>query len=115
MVEVAYSLISSSTEGVNLVESTKPLLQQAIEQPSKVKNLRTSKTSWKIEVAVIGAGSFARSMHLPNLRSLSDLYRIRAIVERDGVQARLTADQFGANNASIQVDDVLANPAIKWL
>jgi predicted dehydrogenase len=54
-------------------------------------------------------------MHLPNLQKLSDMYHIRAIVERNGAQAKLTADQFGADYASSQVDDVLADPDINMV
>ena len=50
----------------------------------------------KINVALIGAGGFAKSFHLPNLKELSSSYNIHAIVDKNGGSARAAADQFGA-------------------
>lgn len=60
-----------------------------------------------INVAVIGAGGFAKSVHLPNLQRLSDLYSIRAIVSATGSNAKETAKQFGATYCSTDYHDVL--------
>jgi predicted dehydrogenase len=64
----------------------------------------------KIRVAIIGAGSFARAVHLPNLRSLSDRYQIRAIVSRTGHNAAEVARQFDAVYASTDVVKALSDP-----
>jgi len=66
----------------------------------------------KINIAVIGAGSFAKSMHLPNLQRLSHLYHIRAIVSATGSNAKATAQQFGADYASTSYEDVLNDPDV---
>jgi predicted dehydrogenase/threonine dehydrogenase-like Zn-dependent dehydrogenase len=66
----------------------------------------------KINIAVIGAGSFAKSMHLPNLQRLSHLYHIRAIVSATGSNAKATAQQFGADYASTNYEDVLNDPDV---
>ena len=66
----------------------------------------------RIRIAVIGAGSFARGMHLPNLQKLSDLYHIRAIVSSTGLNAKTTAEQFGADYASTNYQDVLDDPQV---
>ena len=65
-----------------------------------------------IRVGVIGAGSFARGMHLPNLRELSDHYSIRAVASRTGHNATTTAAQFGAAYATTEVDRVLEDPDV---
>ena len=66
----------------------------------------------RIRIAVIGAGSFARGMHLPNLQKLSDLYHIRAIVSSTGLNAKTAAEQFGADYASTNYQDVLDDPQV---
>jgi predicted dehydrogenase len=60
-----------------------------------------------IRIAVIGAGSFAKGMHLPNLQALPDDYHIQAIVSRTGHNAQNSAIQFGANYASTDYRQVL--------
>lgn len=63
----------------------------------------------KINVALIGAGNFAKGMHLPNLQKLSDLYHLRVVVDIVGSNAKATAKQFGADYASTDYEDVLAD------
>lgn len=67
------------------------------------------KPSGKINVAVIGAGGFAKGMHLPNLQKLSDLYHLRAVVDIVGSNAKSTAERFGADYATTNYEDVLAD------
>jgi predicted dehydrogenase/threonine dehydrogenase-like Zn-dependent dehydrogenase len=74
--------------------------------------LRTQPVSGKIRIAVIGAGNFAKSTHLPNLQKLSNLYHIRAIVSGTGSNAKATAQQFGADYASTNYQDVLDDPDV---
>lgn len=69
-------------------------------------------TNDRIRVAILGAGSFARSSHLPNLKLLSDKFDIRAIVSRSGHSAASIAKQFGASYASTNYQDVLDDPDI---
>lgn len=66
----------------------------------------------RIRIAVIGASSFAKSMHLPNLQSLSDHYHIQAIVSRTGHNATTTAKQFSANYATTDYQVVLNDPEV---
>jgi len=72
--------------------------------------INPKKITGKLGVAVVGAGNFSRAMHLPNLQKLSDRYHIHAIVDRKGSQARITAQQFGAEISSTNYDDVLNDP-----
>jgi predicted dehydrogenase len=65
-----------------------------------------------IGVAVIGAGNFARAMHLPNLQQLAE-YRLRAVVSRTGHNAAETARQFGAEYAATDYAEVLADPEVR--
>ena len=74
--------------------------------------LRSRAVSGKIRIAVVGAGNFAKAVHLPNLQKLSDLYHIRAIVSGTGINALATAQQFGADYASTNYEDVLNDPEV---
>jgi predicted dehydrogenase len=71
-------------------------------------NLKSPSSSHKkIRIAVVGAGGFAKGMHLPNLRSLSNLFHLRAIISRTGTNAAETAKRFGADFASTDFKEVL--------
>ncbi|MCR9191741.1 MAG: bi-domain-containing oxidoreductase [Gammaproteobacteria bacterium] len=65
-----------------------------------------------LRLAVVGAGGFAKGMHLPNLAKLHDRYRIQAIVSRTGHNAIATAKQFDAHYASADYQDVLSDPDV---
>jgi len=66
----------------------------------------------RINVALVGAGNFAKSVHLPNLKKLSDLYHLRAIVSATGSNARDTAERFGADYCTTNLEDVLADDSV---
>jgi predicted dehydrogenase len=65
-----------------------------------------------IKLAILGAGSFARGMHIPNLKSLTDRFQIEAVVARHGPSAVATARQVGARIAATDYTEVLADPAV---
>ncbi|MEP6742955.1 MAG: bi-domain-containing oxidoreductase [bacterium] len=58
--------------------------------------------------AVIGAGSFARAYHLPNLRDNADC-ELAAIANPTGVKGREVAQEFGADYCTTDYRDVLAD------
>ena len=66
----------------------------------------------KIRIALIGAGAFAKGVHLPNIQSLSDRYHIRSVVSRTGYNATAVANQFGANYATTDFEEVLRDPDV---
>jgi len=66
----------------------------------------------RIRLALIGAGSFARGTHLPNMQSMKRLYRLRAVVNRTGPSARAVGQQYGADYVSADPKEVLADPEI---
>lgn len=59
-----------------------------------------------VGVALVGAGGFARAVHLPNLRSHRH-GELVAVMSRDGLNARETADRFDARLATTELDEVL--------
>jgi predicted dehydrogenase len=73
---------------------------------------KSNQSPGRIRVAVLGAGSFARSSHLPNLKLLNDRFALQAVVTRSGHSAASIAEQFGAVYASTSYQDVLNDPDI---
>ena len=72
-----------------------------------VNPLATRARPGRLRVALVGAGGFAKGMHLPNLRALSSEYHLHAIVSRTGHNAASTAWQFGAAYATTEYGRVL--------
>lgn len=60
-----------------------------------------------INVGMIGVGSFATGMHLPNLKSLKDKYHVKAVMSRDGFKAKKIAEQFGVDYATTDYNEIL--------
>jgi predicted dehydrogenase len=66
----------------------------------------------RIGMALVGAGAFARGMHLPNLQALEELFHLQAVVSRTGHNASTTAREFGAAYAATDFAQVLQDPAV---
>jgi predicted dehydrogenase len=66
----------------------------------------------RVRVAIIGAGGFAQSTHLPNLKQLANRFEIRAIVSRTGTSAVAVARQYEAAVAATDYREVLSDPEI---
>lgn len=62
-----------------------------------------------LRVAVIGAGNFAKGMHLPNLIDLKDHYQLRAIVSRTGHNAASVGKRYGATYCTTDYAEVLSD------
>ncbi|MCE5206927.1 MAG: bi-domain-containing oxidoreductase [Chloroflexi bacterium] len=68
--------------------------------------------SGKIRIAVVGAGSFARGTHLPNLQKLSSDYEIRAVCSHSGHNAISVSRQFQAGYAATDYGQILTDPDV---
>jgi predicted dehydrogenase/threonine dehydrogenase-like Zn-dependent dehydrogenase len=66
----------------------------------------------RVRLAILGAGSFAREVHVPNLQRLADRFQIEAIVTRHGSTAMTVARQVDARVAATDYKEVLADPAV---
>lgn len=82
-------------------------LPQESPQTNRVDFTKSKTDSQIINVALIGTGGFATGMHLPNMSKLSSKYNIRAIVNRTGQKAKAVAEQYGADYATTDVEEVL--------
>ncbi|MBN1956147.1 MAG: bi-domain-containing oxidoreductase [Anaerolineae bacterium] len=65
----------------------------------------------RLGVAVVGAGSFARSFHLPNA-ARSPQIKLEAIVDKEVQHARQVASELGAELGTGDIATVLRDPAV---
>jgi len=65
----------------------------------------------RLGVAVVGAGSFARSFHLPNA-ARSPQIRLHAVVDKETAHARQVASELGAELGTADTAAVLRDPAV---
>jgi predicted dehydrogenase/threonine dehydrogenase-like Zn-dependent dehydrogenase len=73
---------------------------------------KPKKGSKEIRVGIIGPGGFAKAVHLPNLKTLSELFSIRAVAAKTGTNALNVANQYGAAYASTAPDEIFKDPDI---
>lgn len=76
------------------------------ELPQRIELKPPVKVSGRINVAVLGAGSFAQGYHLPNLKRIP-FYNIRAVVTKTGSNAKRLAEKYGAQYCSTDYKEVL--------
>ena len=69
----------------------------------------------KINVAIIGAGNFAQSVHLPNLKKLGDIYRIYAIHSKIGNEAKSLAKSYNASYSTTDFHEILNDEKISMV
>lgn len=74
-----------------------------------IKLRSVQRATGKIRVAVVGAGSFAEGMHIPNLAKLHDRFELRAVMSRTGATAKAVAARNGAAYATTDIDAVLSD------
>lgn len=65
-----------------------------------------------VRIAVVGAGSFAQAVHLPNIARLGSTFTLAGVMSRTGATARLAAERFGARFATTDFDEVLSDPDV---
>jgi len=66
----------------------------------------------QIRIALIGAGGFAKGMHLPNIQSLKNWFHLQAVISRTGHNALAVAKQYGADYSGTDYRQVLSDPDI---
>ena len=108
-VEDAYNSLKS-VENKPLIVLIKYNQKKNIEFETKVllnspKTKRKSKKS--INYALIGAGSFALGMHMPNLVKLKDKYNLSAVMSRKGHSAKVVGNQYGADYVTTSYEKIL--------
>jgi predicted dehydrogenase len=61
---------------------------------------------------MVGAGAFAKGMHLPNLKQLASQFQLQAVMSRTGHMAVALAREFGARYATTDYTQILADPEV---
>src|SRR4030066_113874 len=69
----------------------------------------------KINVGIIGAGSFTQDMHLPNLEKLKDIFNIYAICSKVGGETESLARRYKAHVATTDYNQILNNENIEMV
>lgn len=121
MVDAVYPL-ADATDAYESLKNTeqKPLMVLLAYPPKADSNdenavvLGTGKAlaKDKLNIAVAGAGGFAKGMHLPNIAELQDLYHLSAVMSRTGHNAANTAKQFQADYATTDYAKLLQDENI---
>lgn len=93
---------TSSKPMIMLLEYDKEVLRE-----TKVVVCRIGGSNDRIQVALIGAGGFAKTTLLPNFGRLSKYYQIYAVVSGRGENALATASKCNAQYASTDYEEVL--------
>ncbi len=111
-VDTAYRSLQSSAEKPLMVLLSYPERKEAeskrIEFVPKISSVGRD----VIRIALIGAGGFAKGMHLPNLLELKSDYHLRAVVSRSGHNASTTGKRFGADYCATDYREVLTDSDI---
>jgi predicted dehydrogenase/threonine dehydrogenase-like Zn-dependent dehydrogenase len=105
----AYELLESSQEPPLIVlleynKDSKPATKIIIGKTVSLKH--------KINMAIIGAGSFVKDMHLPNLDKLNDIYRIYAVCNKCGNNAIDIGEQYGASYVTTDYRKVIEDKEV---
>jgi predicted dehydrogenase/threonine dehydrogenase-like Zn-dependent dehydrogenase len=73
----------------------------------KFRTINVSEKERVLRYALVGAGSFTKGVHLPNLSKLTDKFKLRAVMSRTGISATSIAQQYGAEYATTDFQRVL--------
>lgn len=63
-------------------------------------------------IGLIGAGGFAKGMHLPNIKALPEQLKLQAVASRTGQNATATARDWSAAYATTDYAKVLSDPDV---
>ncbi len=110
--EKAYSDLQSAPSARMIVLLEYP--ESGREKMRVIENPRASgkSRSGKVRVGLIGAGGFAKAVHLPNMRALSDLFELHAVSSRTGHNAMATGNAFGARYSTTEDQRIIEDADI---
>ena len=104
---LAFETLKSAKIKPLMVLLSYPLKENIPDNKVVLDNKHINNLNGKINLAVVGAGSFALGMHLPNIQKLDSVFRIHAIMSRTGSNAKAIAHQYGAKYATTEINDIL--------
>lgn len=104
----AYQSIKSSNRPLLALLSFPEGNVEFTNQSEKYSQLKVSTIpNNKIQIAVIGAGSFAKLTHLPSIVKLEKYYDLRAVVNKTGPTAMAVGKQFNATYVTTDYQKVI--------
>ena len=74
----------------------------------KLKDLKNNKKEI-INVAIIGAGPFAKQVHIPNFKRLESKFNLYALMSRNGFNTKNTAETYDFNYCTTSFDEILSD------
>ncbi len=108
--QAAYAALQSGQTHPLLVFLAYP---EQVSEPERTTYLRTlPPKNDRIGVALVGAGGFAQSQHVPNLAKRPDRFELRAVVARTGATAKAVASRTEAAYATTDYEQVLGDDSI---
>lgn len=108
--QVAYESLKAEGQKPLMVVLNYP--ERAIEEVlnSRIENPSVKAVSAKkVRFSLVGAGGFAKGVHLPNIEAMGKVAHLQAVVSRTGHNALATSKQFAANYATTDYQDVLGD------
>lgn len=112
--------ISEGADAYNILQSEKDVIGIVFSYPHSEKKMQlTTKISLSkrtidkkmINIGVIGCGSFAKSVHLPNIKKIPALNLV-AVSSKSGKNAKTTAEKFGAAYCTTEYKELLEDENI---
>ncbi|HEY4722480.1 MAG TPA: Gfo/Idh/MocA family oxidoreductase, partial [Anaerolineae bacterium] len=79
----------------------------------RIKSQISTSKPQMLGVALVGAGSFARLMHVPNLKAMRERVRVPVVISATGASARQVAELLGAERASTDFEGVLRDANVQ--
>ncbi|MCB0749553.1 MAG: Gfo/Idh/MocA family oxidoreductase, partial [Ignavibacteriae bacterium] len=58
-------------------------------------------------IALIGAGSFAKNIHLPNIQKRKDKFNLYAVMNKSGYSGKAFAENYNANYVTTNYEEIL--------
>lgn len=106
----AYQRVTDADAATIGVLLTYPV-SRSTEPPDRTWRLLTTMPAMEkghVGLVLVGAGDFARAMHIPNLKALSGHVSVRAVVSGSGGSACQAAEMLGAPIATTDLAEALA-------
>lgn len=110
----AYRSLQSGTDKPLMVLLSYPRREEALARrtPLQYPKGKALARNGAIRIGLIGAGGFAKGMHLPNLQELRDDFALHAVASRSGHNALSTGKRFAAAYSTTDYHEVLKDPDI---
>lgn len=91
--------------------------EKFIQKPKKLNNKiivydKSPKISGKLQIGIVGIGDFAKSMLLPILSDLKNLYKIKAIVSLKSYDLKQIARNYKINYIATDIEEILNDEEI---